>query len=683
MAVEQVLGGAYWGFINSSQGYVWPRMLQSSAPMIVRCLWPEGHYNRPPDLAAPHMRMEQLSHFIRIDNVKPFFSQGFWDVDFKKYGTAALRKPSEKPHKINYHPASVKFSSGMWNVAKLGTRADRDWVHHDFLGWLKEKGKAVLNAYFGALVHDAIEFGSLFWRLQQESQGWSERDAKWQGLQGEALMLIYEYAGFTIMADAGDDATSNLPPDDIDFLEELYNSWEGLRRRLGRCPDDESTVCAGKGPKFWRIQMLVTSKERYEERLVPKLIDLTHSLMDECAWLENVVCEFYQLPLLYWTAYRNKAPNQPKQIATRAKKVVSALSDLVAGMGLANFDMPTWKGEWAGRLTSLGARFSTVAELIVLNPLKVNENWRDLLPSMPALRKTSQKRYQAWYFLAKKEMLAMDGEVLAKVREFKNRFERMLYLGGSKIILPEHDPDELALAQRWAGTLADEDGKEENPLSKPSTGIFSEEYVQDFTSRLQQLAQQAQDDKLKRAQADGQAPTLSQDAASQAMQAPNIPPKVQQMGMGAQTAPFGNLQLPTNSTFASYHSSSAGPAFPSHAPGAPSAWVASNSNTLAQQANMPLGAPQTLGVFLGHLSQGTVSCLIRMRSERQSQAISPIQRRRLSGTTIPALLLNIPPDKAIRLRGIGKELGLWATWTECGNSSKLGPTRVVRMRTVM
>ncbi|WAO90628.1 Hypothetical protein NCS54_00806400 [Fusarium falciforme] len=598
---HHVLGGAYWGFINANQGYVWPRLLQSSAPMIVRCLWPTGAYNCPPHLTAPHMRMEQLSHFIRIDDVRPFFSQGFWDVSVRKYGAAALREPSERPHKINYNPASVILAPGMWNMANLGTHADRDWVLYDFLDWLHEKGKAILYAYFTALVQDAIEFGSLLWRLREESRGWSERDAKWAGLQGEALMLIYEYAGFTIMTNAGRNATSNLPPDKIADLTDLYNAWDGVRRRLGRCPDDESTICAGMGPEFWRIQMLATSRDRYEGRLVPKLIDLTRRLMDECAWLENVVCEFYQLPFSYWTAYRRRAPNQAGQIATRAKRIVSALGDLLTAMGLAEFDMPTWDREWENRLIALGARFMTVARLIVLNPLKYEKTWRGLLPSMPALRKTSQKRHQVWYFLAKKEMLSMEGEVLDKVREFKNRYENLLHLGGSKVILPEHDPDELALAQRWAGTLDDEDGNtgQGNPLARPSTGIFDAQGVDDLVRRLQQQAQQAQYDKLKRAQASGQSPTLSQDAASQATQAPSIPPKIQQMGMGTQTAPFGNLQLPPKSAFASYHSSPAGSAFPSHTPGAPSAWVAGNSTTLAQQVNKPLGAPQTLGGVRG------------------------------------------------------------------------------------
>ncbi|EEU38970.1 uncharacterized protein NECHADRAFT_81502 [Fusarium vanettenii 77-13-4] len=569
----------------------------SSAPMIAKCMFPAGAYNSPPHLTAPHMRMEQLSHFTRIDDVRPFFHQGFWDVSVKKYGTAALREPSDRLHKINYNPASVSMTRSMWKMANLGTREDRDWVLYDFLNWLHEKGKSVLFAYFTALVQDAIEFGSLLWRLQQESQGWSERDAKWAGLHGEAMMLIYEYAGYTIMANAGRNATSNLPADKIAELKDLYDEWDKVRRRIGRCPDDESTICAGMGPEFWRIQMLATSRDRYEARLVSKLIDLTRDLMDECAWLENVVCEFYQLPLSYWTAYRQKFPNQAGQIATRAKRIGSALADLLTVMGLAEFDMPSWNRDWDGRILSLGARFVTVAGLMVLNPLKYEKNWRGLLPSMPNLRKTSQKRHQVWYFLAKKEMLSMEGEVLDKVREFKNRYQNLLHLGGSKVILPEYDPDEIALAQRWAGTLDDEDGNtgQGNPLARPSTGVFDTQGVHDLVRRLQEQAQQAEDDKLKRAAASGQPPTLQQNAASQATQAPIISPKIQHMGMGIQTAPFGNLQPPPNSAFAPYHSSSAGSAFPSHTPGAPSAWAAGNSTTLAQQVNKPLGAPRTLG----------------------------------------------------------------------------------------
>ncbi|KAJ4323116.1 hypothetical protein N0V84_004516 [Fusarium piperis] len=549
---RHVLGGAYWGFINANQGY--------------------------------------LSHFIRIEDVRRYFTQGFWDIAVAKYGTAALREPSRRPHKINYNPASVQLVRGMFRAANLGTQDDRDWILYEFLDWLHENGKVVLYSYFASLVKDALEFGSLLWRLKHESKGWAERDAKWLELQLEALMLTYEYTGFTIMFNAGGNASSSA-------LTELYKGWDGARRRLGRCPDAESTICAGMGPEFWRIQLLATTRDRYEGRLVSKLINLTHYLLDECAWLENVVCEFYQLSLTYWTAYRRRAPNQYAHIVARANKIASALGDLITVMGTAEFDMPAWTNEWEARIIALGARFQIVAKLMALNPLKRERNWRGLLPSMPMLRKTNQKRYQVWYFLAKKEMLSMEGETLDKVREFKNRYESMLHLGGSKIILPGYDPDELALAERWAGTLDDEDGNtgQGNPLARPSTGIFNTQAVSDLVKRLEQQAQNAEDDKLKRAEAGDQPETLQQAAASQATQAPFIPPKIQQMGMGNQTAPFGSLQPPPKSAFASYSSSGAGSAFPSHTPGTPSAWTAGNSANLAQQVNQPLGAPATLG----------------------------------------------------------------------------------------
>lgn len=595
--MKQVLGGAYWGFINTNQGYVWPRLLQSSSPMIARCTWPTGAFNSPPQLTAPHIRLEQLSHFIRVEDVRGFFTQNFWDVAVSKYGTAALREPSKRPHKINYNPASVALVGGMFAAAKLGTYVDKDWIITEFLDWLNDNGKIVLYSYFSSLVKDALEFGSLLWRLRHESKGWTERDAKWLGRQHEALMLAYEYVAFTVMTNAGGNASPNLSPDNIALLTELHKGWDVVRRRLGKCPDPESTICAGMSLEFWQAQMLATTMDRYEGRLVSKLIDLTHWLLDECGWLENVVCEFYQLPLSYWTAYRQRAPNQAAQITNRVNRMVSALGDLVTVMRAAEFPMPAWTNEWEARLVALGARLQVVARLMVLNPLNRERNWRSLLPSMPMLRKTNRKRHQVWYFLAKKEMLSMEGETLDKVREFKNRYERMLNLGGSKIILPAHDPDELALAQRWAGTLDDEDGNtgQGNPLAKPSTGIFNTQAVSALVRRLEQQAQQAEDDKLKRAEASGEPETLQQAAASQATQAPFIPPKVQQMGMGNQTAPFGTLQPPPNSAFASYSSSGAGSAFPSHTPGAPSAWVAGNSANLAQQVNQPLGAPATLG----------------------------------------------------------------------------------------
>ncbi|RSM12711.1 hypothetical protein CDV31_006178 [Fusarium ambrosium] len=588
-----VLGGSCWGFLSSNQGYTPARLLQSSAPLILKCIWPSGEYNASPNLTAPHIRMEQLNHFIRINDVQPLFDEDFWDISVRKYGTAALRKPSEKPHKITYHPAAIATKTIMFKTANVGSREDRDWVVNEFLNWLHEKKKHVLYAYFSALVMDAVEFGSLLWRLHDDNKGWSERDAKWQELQQEVIMLCYEYIGFTIMFTARNSGVG-LTPDNITALTELYHDWDEARRRLGRCPDAESAICAGRGLNFWRVQITATTGYGYEGRVVRKLIDLTNLLLEECSGLESVVCEFYQLSLSYWTAYRQKVPDQARQIAARAKKMASGLGDILTAMEHAEFDMPTWDSEWESRITELGIRLLTVADLMALNPLKFANDWRGMMPSLPMLRTASRKRHQVWYFLAKKEMLNMEGEVLDKVREFKTRYESLLHLGGSKIILPEQDPDEMAVAQRWAGTL-DDNTDQSNPLAGPSTGIFDIPQVSNLVSRLRQQAQQDEDEKLRRAEAGGQSPTLQQTAASQAMQAPLIPPKIQQMGMATQTAAFGNVQVPSQNPFASYQSPSAGSAFPSHTPGDPSAWVADNSADLAQQVNQPLGPVQTLG----------------------------------------------------------------------------------------
>ncbi|KAM0425127.1 hypothetical protein ACHAPT_009687 [Fusarium lateritium] len=594
---SHVLGGGYWPFINTNMGYVWPRLMHGSTSIIARSMWPNGGWNRAPNLIQPHIRFEKLNHFVRVADVRRFFSQSFWDIAIAKYGTAALREPSGRPHKLSYNPANVALSTSMWDHANVRAKpGDRKWIQN-FINKLLDRGHNALNAYFTALVTDALDFGSMLWRFNHESQGWDERDAKWAEFQQEALMLIYEYTGFTIMLNAGQNPAATLAPDKISALTGLYREWDAARRRLGRCPDDESNVCAGMGPDFWRTQMLAITIDRYEGRLIARLMDLTNILGDECAWQESMICELYQLPTSFWSIYRDRARDHARRLTIRANKIVSALGDLIQAMAAAEFDMPAWTTEWEVRITELGARFQIIGRLMALDLNNYEAGWSDMLKSMPRLRTSCWKRHQVWFFLAKKEMLSMEGKVLEQVREFKTRFEKMVKLGGSKIILPELDQDELAIAQRLARTL--DDGSDNNPITKPSTGFFDVPEVKDIANRLAQEDQQAKDDKLKRAKGDGdgdgQSPTLQQAAASQANQAPSIPPKVQQMGMGNQTTSFVFPQKPAPGTGFAVYSSAANSPFPSQTPGAPSAWVAGNSANLAQLVNQPVGATATLG----------------------------------------------------------------------------------------
>ncbi|KAM0561286.1 hypothetical protein ACHAPJ_003165 [Fusarium lateritium] len=616
-----VLGGGYWPFIYATLSIRRPALLQTSVRLVAHTMWPEGSFNSPPYLDEPFIRNIKLNHFTRFDDVKKYFTQAFWDVAIQKYGTAALREPSSKPHKISYYPSDTWIHSHVFDKVNLGTKEEKKWIW-DFIASFTDKNMYVLESYLNTLVTEACDFDLMIERFTDDRWGWWDRDKVWHSLSREALMITCEFTAFSIQeyydSDNGNDVLEAL-------LEFYYEIWTNTKFELKRYPDHHSFLChiANNGLEYWAAQVRRSDVETYEKRLIPKISDFISALERELAHVESMICELYQMGTTYWALYSLQEPDHITAWRRRVDSMSAAVENIVNAMQATDKGLKACEGAWDVRLLVLGRRVQDISRLLDLDAQAYETKWRDLLVTMPMLRKSHRKPHQRFYFLAKREMMNLTGEDLEKMKEFKRRFHDLLNLGVYKVVTPGMDPDELNIAQRLFRTLDDEQGNNarEREVKGPSTGIFDIQGVKDLVDRLTKDENDAQDAKIRRVAngtardsnksaskhnnvaggLDSEPTTLQGNAAAQATQTPAIQPKFQHMGIINQAIPLSSIQASNSGhvPFASYSTENNSP-FPSHQNDQPPAWTASNTADLAAWVNQPLGGVRAAHGIMPH-----------------------------------------------------------------------------------
>ncbi|KAF5652844.1 hypothetical protein F25303_2850 [Fusarium sp. NRRL 25303] len=507
---EHVLGGGYWSFA-SDVSILKPALLQTAAGLVAFTQNSEGGENEPPVLQYPLLRNIRLNHYIRTEDVQKYFTQSFWDVAMQKYGTAALREPSKKPHKLTYYPADDNYDRYDFEENTLGTEEDKAWVQ-DFMNELAGRGNLVLRSYLNNLINEACGFDLMNEQFATDMMTWTHRDQIWQRLSREILMILCEISAYTYQP------SQDQAQDDV--LDSLYNLWKGVIAQGWGYPDAQSNSLdtLSSDPETWAQYTRYSGLEVYEKRLVPRLMDFTRRIERELMHIESM-----------------------------------------------NYE----------------------------------HNWRDLLSSMPMIRKYKRKPHQRFYFLARKEMMKLTGSQLEKMKEFKTRFQRELSLGSYKVVTPGDDPNVLSIAQRLSGTLDDDRGSNdhEKGIKGPSTGIFHIDAVKNLVHQLREEENDAQTDMLNRItnRKRSEALTLQKTAAEQAGIVPPIPPKFQEVGFRNQVVPLNSVKEfnASNSPFSAFSSGTSSP-FPQYQLNQPPAWVANSTGDLAAWVNHRLADGPTV-----------------------------------------------------------------------------------------
>ncbi|KAG5777483.1 hypothetical protein H9Q73_008844 [Fusarium xylarioides] len=592
---EQVLGGGYWSFA-SDVSMLKPALLQTAAGLVAFTQNSEGDRNEPPVLQYPLLRNVRLNHYIRTEDVQKYFTQSFWDVAIQKYGTAALRESSKKPHKLNYYPADENYNKYDFDDNTLGTEEDKVWVQ-DFMRELGGRGHLVLWSYLNNLINEAYDFDLMNEQFVTDMMTWTHRDQIWQRLSREILIILCEISAYTYQP-SQDQAQDSV-------LDSLYNLWKGAIPQRGGYPDAQSASLdtLSSDPETWAQNTRYSGLEVHEKRLVPRLMDFARRMERELMHIESMVCELYQLGTSSWPLYRLFSMGHDKGLRYRVDMMIEYISDLLTPVGIADRGIKSIDAEWFNRIWNLGRRVKDVRRLLDLDTQNYEHNWRDLLLSMPMLRKSKRKPHQRLYFLAKKEMMKLTGSQLEQMKEFKTRFQRELSLGSYKVVIPGRDPNVLSIAQRLSGTLDDDRGSNdhEKSIKGPSTGIFDIGAVKNLVHQLREEENGAQANILNRItnRKKSEAPTLQRTAAEQAGIVSPIPPKFQEVGFNNQAVPLNSVKEFTanNSPFSAFSSGTSSP-FPRSQLNQPPAWAANSTGDLASWVNHRLadGPPVAHGI---------------------------------------------------------------------------------------
>ncbi|KAG4254153.1 hypothetical protein FPRO04_06512 [Fusarium proliferatum] len=277
---EHVLGGGYWSFA-SDVSILKPALLQTAAGLVAFTQNSEGGENEPPVLQYPLLRNIRLNHYIRTEDVQKYFTQSFWDVAMLKYGTAALREPSKKPHKLTYYPADDNYDRYGFEENTLGTEEDKAWIQ-DFMNELAGRGNLVLRSYLNNLINEACGFDLMNEQFATDMMTWTHRDQIWQRLSREILMILCEISAYTYQPSQGQ------VQDDV--LDSLYSLWKAIIAQGWGYPDAQSTSLdtLSSDPETWAQNTRYSGLEVYEKRLVPRLMDFNRRIERELMHIESM-----------------------------------------------------------------------------------------------------------------------------------------------------------------------------------------------------------------------------------------------------------------------------------------------------------------------------------------------------------------------------------------------------------
>uniref|UniRef100_A0A0D2Y597 Uncharacterized protein n=1 Tax=Fusarium oxysporum (strain Fo5176) TaxID=660025 RepID=A0A0D2Y597_FUSOF len=309
---EHVMGGGYWSFATDVC-ILRPALLQTAAGLVAFSQNSDGDINVPPVLQYPPTRNIRLTHYIRTEDVQKYFTQPFWDVAMQKYGTAALRESSKKPHKVTYYPADDAYDTYGFDENTLGTPEDKDWVQ-DFMKELDGRGNAVLRSYLNNLINEACDFDLMNEQFSTDMMTWGHRDQIWRDLSREILMILCEISAHTYQA-SQDQAQDNV----LDFL---HNLWQVAKCQRGRYPDPHSASLdtLSSDPEDWAQHTRYSGLEVYEKRLVPRLIDFTRRIERELMHIES-------MKALSLGSYKVVIPGEDPNVLSIAQRLSGTLDD--------------------------------------------------------------------------------------------------------------------------------------------------------------------------------------------------------------------------------------------------------------------------------------------------------------------------------------------------------------------
>lgn len=399
------------------------------------------------EVLAPYVVGEQSFTFNSHSTIQKFFTQEFWKTTFKKYGSAALRSVPDIPQRVAWFSAveSTTFHTSLGDLA-FGTPESREWVSC-FILELEASGQKVIAQYIKALIYDAWKFPMLAKRFVEIAENWYHRGERLTAQASKTSMIALE-AGIFFLYKNRRLSSRNKRQEATTF----YKQWRRLRSHKGVAPDEASLSLEGMSvDKF--ISAITHGRNIYNDRIVKSLMEFSKFLHQELCIQEAMVAQLYELPIGFWEHYLEGIPGHQFIWRVRNNKIIIQLTRMLRDLNGFQAHLPSWRNEWQAKVLSWLTSFRNISYLISKDAREVHANWREMLHTVPMLRKSKRTVWERWYPLAKRAMLNLKGNQLAKLEEFEQRYAQDFDLNSYKIVLPSRSAGVQGVAEKWAGLL--------------------------------------------------------------------------------------------------------------------------------------------------------------------------------------------------------------------------------------
>ncbi|KAF3069498.1 hypothetical protein CFAM422_007198 [Trichoderma lentiforme] len=399
------------------------------------------------EVLAPYVVGEQSFTFNSHSTIQNFFTQEFWNTTFKKYGSAAQRSVPDIPQRVAWFSAveSTTFHTSLGDLA-FGTPESREWVSC-FILELEASGQKVIAQYIKALIYDAWKFPMLAKRFVEIAENWYHRGERLTAQASKTGMIAFE-AGIFFLYKNRRLSSGNKRKEATTF----YKPWQRLRSHERIEPDETSISLDGMSVDQF-ISDITHGRNTYDGRIVKSLMDFSKFLHQELCIQEAMVAQLYELPIGFWEHYLEGIPGHQLIWRVRNNKIITQLTRLLRDLNGFQAHLPSWRNEWQAKVLSWLTSFRNISYIISKDAREVHANWREMLHTVPMLRKSKRRVWERWYPLAKRAMLNLKSNQLTKLEEFEQRYARDFDLNSYKIVLPGRSAGVQGVAEKWAGLL--------------------------------------------------------------------------------------------------------------------------------------------------------------------------------------------------------------------------------------
>ncbi|KAI1383738.1 uncharacterized protein F4822DRAFT_440000 [Hypoxylon trugodes] len=414
----------------------------SSAPLITsQCQWP---FSRAPNtagedrdepIAGGDYAVEDYFTPIPIDYMARFFTQKFWDGEFKLYGFEALKMlPPNHAYKLSMNP--------QW-IDKLGLAATFGWESYSFILFayrtLGSNDQAILGHYILAVVYELMMPRSFVDRWRVEIRNWD--DEMLTPLEGSVERLT------EVMGEA-QSTKAKLEPADEDRNYWLYVQEFNLRKESGRA----SGVPADQ--VGWKNTMKAHFVRYFRDGgLLMQALAETHRLMShEIRFLQRMIFDFFSInPEARGQFYSGNGSNDNGILSSAYERMLiyrgRARDIWESCQKLSQADqLIAVKEQWSSWATHYKACFNMYGDLLGMlgeqNQFNPDDmSWKGRFPSVPSSYWKS--RVERLRSQAQREYNRVHPAIREVVDECMNICWRVGRENLGKIFLSEPDLDEV------------------------------------------------------------------------------------------------------------------------------------------------------------------------------------------------------------------------------------------------